>query len=403
MNDTISDIVKKQANSFEVEIIEDRRRIHEFAEIGFELPRTTEYVMSCLDKLGIEVHTCGKAGVVAAIGKDDGQTVLLRADMDALPIKEQSELPFAAKNGNMHACGHDMHTAMLLGAARILSSITDKISGRIVFAFQPAEETLQGARDMIEHGLIEEHKPDMALMLHTLVGMPMATGTVIVSSGGVSAPSADFFRITVNGKSSHGSTPHLGINAITVASHIISIIESISVREFPVSDDVVLSIGSVHAGTAPNVIADLAVIEGTLRTYDENVREQIKARLARIVSGISDIYFATAEIEFTGGCPTLVNDEKISSLALNTVTELYGKEFVCSSSELGGRGGGSEDFAYISQEVPSVMLALVAGSNADGYTCPSHNSQVVYDEKALKIGAVIYAYCALKYLREQDR
>ena len=382
----------------EKSIVEDRRSIHSFAETGFSLPRTVKYVRARLEGLGLETEEIG-GGVVAVLGNKKGRTILLRADMDALNITEKTGLSYAAKNGNMHACGHDMHTAMLLGAADVLSKMPDKINGRIAFVFQPAEETLEGAKRMIEEGLLDFIRPDAALMIHTLVGVPLLRDSAVVASAGVSAPSADFFRITIKGKSSHGSTPHLSIDALSCGVKIVTMLEGIITREIPLSADSVISIGAFNSGSAANVIAGSGKIEGTFRTMDENAREKIRCSILNIVESISKLYGAHGEVSFYSGCPTLLNNAELSACAYTYANELIGKNCVY-SKDLGWRGGGSEDFSYVSHKIPSIMIGLMAGSTNDGFTCPAHNHEVVFDERALKLGAQIYGWCAYRYLSD---
>ena len=384
--------------AIEKSIIEDRRAIHSFAETGFDLPKTTKYVKERLEGMGLQTHEIG-GGIVSMLGSKNGRTILLRADMDALNIAEKTGLPYAAQNGNMHACGHDMHTAMLLGAADVLSKIQDKINGRIAFAFQPAEETLKGAKRMIEDGLLDFVRPSAALMIHTLVGVTVSRNSAIVASAGVSAPSADFFEITIKGKSSHGSAPHLAADALSCGVKIMTMLDGIITREIPLSADAVISIGAFNSGSAANVIAEFAKIEGTFRTMDDNAREKLRCSVTNIVEAISKLYGADGDVSFYSGCPTLLNNAELSACVHTYVNELIGKNCIY-SNELGWRGGGSEDFSYISHEIPSVMIGLMAGSAYDGFTCPAHNPKVVFDESALKLGAQIYAWCAYRYLSE---
>ena len=388
----------KLVSNIEGSIIEDRRVIHSFAEVGFDLPKTKEYVKKRLGSLGLISTEIG-GSLVASIENGMGPTVLLRADMDALNIREKTGLPFASENGNMHACGHDMHTSMLLGAANLLSQMHNKIKGRIVFAFQSAEETLEGAKRMLDDGLLDFATPNAALMIHTLVGVELPRETAVVASAGVSAPSADFFRVTVKGESSHGSTPYLSTDALSCGVKIASFIEGLITREIPLYADATISIGTFSSGSAANIIADTANLEGTFRTTDEEAREKIRAKLTGIVECVSKAYGAEGNISFYSGCPTLVNDAHVSRCVHAYVEELIGSKCMY-SEELNGRGGGSEDFAYISHKVPSVMVGLVAGSKYDGFNYPLHNSRVIFDENALKLGAKVYAWCAYRYLSE---
>lgn len=390
-------------------IVKDRRHLHANPETGFELENTIAYVKKRLTEMGYEPKECGKAGLVAlAGGKKSGKTFMLRADMDALPVKEESGVEFASENGKMHACGHDMHTAMLLGAAAYLKEHEDEIEGTIKLMFQPAEEIFEGSNDMIENGLLENPKVDAALMIHVMAGMPFAPGTVVVSDGGVSAPAADYFTINIQGKGCHGSMPQNGVDPIHVASHIVIALEEIHARELSLSDEAVLTIGSIHAGNVGNVIPDTAVLEGTIRTYDEETRTFIKTRMTEIAQGIASSFRASASVSFGSGCPTLVNDEELSKCMVRYVGELIGQDKCFTPAMIQKMAGqkktlktaGSEDFAYVSQKVPSVMLALAAGQPEKGYIYPQHHPKVKFDEEALPVGSMVYAYTAMQWLKE---
>ncbi len=378
-------------------IIRHRRAIHSYAEIGFDTHKTREYISRQLEDLGLTPISVGRGGIKAYIGDEKCKTVLLRADIDALPMREESGVPFAAKNGNMHACGHDLHAAMLLGAADILSKNTDKIRGRIILCFESAEETLEGAKDMIDAGLLSENI-DAAIMLHTIAATDFQCGYTIVSSAGIGAPSSDFFRISVHGKSAHGSTAHLGKNALVAAARILLSIEDLPAREFSISDDVVLTVGMLNSGTASNITPNLAELFGTFRAYDASVRDRIFERVVEISHGMAEIFGCSAEVKITSSCPPLMNNSVVSDKVYNAVSVMLGKDEVALSSSLGKRGGGSEDFAYISQKVPSVMIALSAGSRKDGYNVPIHNSKTRFDESVLTTGTAIYAASALACL-----
>lgn len=381
-------------------IKEYRQTIHRFAEIGFNTEKTVKFIKETLESFNIEYRECEKNGIVASIGKKENPTVLLRADMDALPIKEESDLPFSAQNGNCHACGHDMHTAMLLGAAKILKKMENDIKGTVKLMFQPAEETLEGCKNMLESGLLTDTKTDAAIMLHVLSGVNIKSGTVIVSSGGVSAPSADFFEINVKGKSSHGSSPHKGIDALSTAAHIVINLQNIQSRELPSNHNSILTIGQLTSGKAANIIADSAIIKGTLRTFDEETHKFIVKRIEEISHNTSKVFNANAEFKITSSCPTLMNDSAISNLIGESLKKEY--EPVLYSKELGGSIGGSEDFSYLTHKIPSLMISLVAGNIDDGYEYPLHHPKVIFDESVLSIGCAVYAYSALKILEKKE-
>ncbi len=384
------------------EILAAREYLHAHAEVGFELPKTTAYLIERLQNMGYEPTRMG-SGVVATAGKKGGACVLLRADVDALPIPERSGLKCAAKNGNMHACGHDMHAAMLLGAAALLKEREGELSGEVKLLFQPAEELLLGAKDMIERGVLTAPKPTAAMMVHVMTAVDMPTGCVVVASGGVSAPAADFFTLQIKGKGCHGSTPWEGVDALTVGARVLLAWQELAAREIPLSKGAVLTVGSVQSGKASNALSDFVELKGTLRAFDEGTRARVKTRMQEIASHIAKAFHARAQILYEGGCPTLVNDEKLSKFALKTAKKLLGEERAFDSNSLVGdvkaRSGGSEDFAYISQEIPSVMVALSAGEKGKGYAYPLHHPKAKFDEGILPVGSALYARFAMEYLR----
>ena len=390
----------EQAKEIENELVKNQQYLHRNAEVGFELTKTTEYVKSTLEEMGCKVTPCGKSGLIALIGKGSGKTFLLRADMDALPIKEEADIEFACKNGNMHACGHDFHTSMLLGAAKLLKKYENQINGTVKLMFQPAEEIISGAKNMIENGVLENPRPNGALMLHVMAGLPLKTGTIVVANG-VSAPAADYFTINIQGKGCHGSTPQQGVDALTIGAHILIALQEINARELGVSDEATLTIGKMNGGTTGNVIADKTILEGTLRAYDEDVREHIKKRISEITQGIAGSFRGKGTADFGNGCPPLKNDRELSEEIEGYLTEAFGEDLVLNMEKMGGRtnkSGGSEDFSYISQEIPSVMLALAAGNSEEGYLYPQHHPKVKFDDKILSIGSAVLAQSAFSWL-----
>jgi hippurate hydrolase len=398
-----------QAAALQNTLIENRHYLHSHPETGFDLKNTVSYVKKELENMGYKPVECGKAGLVAtAGGKKPGKVFLIRGDMDALPVTEESGVDFASTNGNMHACGHDMHTSMMLGAARLLKAHEAEIDGTVKLMFQPAEEIFEGSKDMIKCGLLENPHVDAALMIHVMAGMPFPAGTVIVSSPGVSAPAADYFEIKVQGKGCHGSMPNTGVDPLNVAAHILIALQEIHARELAMSEQAVLTIGTINGGTASNVIPDTVTLGGTIRTFDEDTRSFIKSRMTEITEGIASSFRASAEVIWGSGCPTLLNDKDLSVCVSGYVKELLGKEKAFSVAELqamsSGQGAsksaGSEDFAYVSQEVPSIMLALAAGEPDKGYMYPQHHPMVRFDESVLAPGSAVYVYTAMRWLEE---
>ena len=405
------EILLSEAKEMQLLLTKHRRYLHSHPELGFYLSQTKEYVKKELISIGYEPVECGKCGLIVLAGnKKSGKTFLIRADMDALPISEQAEVDFHSKNkGKMHACGHDMHTAMLLGAARLLKTHESEIKGTVKLMFQPAEETLEGAKDMLEAGVLENPKTDAALMIHVTLGMPLSTGSAIICDGGISAPAADYFEIKIQGKGCHGAMPELGVDPISIASHIVIALQELHARELAMADDAVLTIGTMQAGDANNIIPDTAVLRGTMRAYDENVRNRLKNRLIEICNGTAKTFRGIADVTFTSGCPSLLNNADVSSDIAKYCKELLGEKRAYSQSELrslsasdtkASKATGSEDFSYISHQVPSVMIALAAGNSENGCPYPLHHPKVIFDENVLAYGSAIYAYTAIRWLEE---
>ena len=386
-----ADMLLQEAEQIRDHVLRERRALHQMPGTGFDIGDTLAYVRQELTEMELQPTDCGRAGLTALVGgKRPGRVFLLRADMDALPIQEEADVDFASQNGRMHACGHDLHTAMLLGAARLLKAHEDEIDGTVKLMFQPAEEIFEGSHDMIEAGLLEHPKVDAALMIHVMAGMPFPAGTVVVSAPGVSAPAADYFDIKVQGKGCHGSMPNTGVDPLTAAAHILIALQELHARELAMDDRAVLTIGTMNAGTAANVIPDTVTMGGSLRTFDEETRTLLKQRMTEIAQFTAKAFRAEAEVTFGSGCPTLVNDKDLSACCGQYMKELLGQGKAFSVAELNAMGGGSssktagsEDFAYVSQEVPSLMLALAAGQPEKGYCYPQHHPMVKFDEDAL--------------------
>lgn len=404
-----SKLMMKEAVNEEKYLIQTRRQLHRNAETGFDIPNTVAYVKTQLEEMGYQPKMCTDAGLVAVLeGEKPGKTFLLRADMDGLPIREEAAVEYACGNGNMHACGHDMHTAMLLGAAKILKAHQQELCGRVKFMFQPAEELLAGSAAMIEAGVLEEPEADAGMMIHVMVNSPFETGSVIVSAPGVSAPSADYFEIKVQGAGCHGAMPNTGVDPLNVGAHVLIALQEIQAREIGLSEQAMLTIGSFRGGTVPNAIPDNAVLAGSLRCYDEEVRNRVKGRIGEIAASIATAFRAVAEVTFTSSCPTLVNDEQLAHCMYDYMKELLGEGKAFSVEQLRQMSGGasktagSEDFAYVSQQIPAIMVALAAGRGEDGYTFPLHHPKVCFDEKALTAGSAAFAYTALRWLSENQ-
>lgn len=383
--------LKKDAEKLQQTLVNDRRFLHEHAEIGFQVKHTVEYLQQRLQEMGYQPKRVG-GGLTVCVGNAKKQAFLLRADIDGLPIPEMSGEPFSCTKGNMHACGHDFHAVMLLGAAKLLKEREEQINGCIKLFFQPSEESLEGAKKGIEEGVLLAPKVYGAMAMHVAVATPLKTGTIVLPKGGTVAPSADFFQIQIQGKSCHGAAPHKGVDAISVASHTVVALQAFSARELPTFSGGVLTVGKLTAGTNANVIAGQAELSGTFRIFDERERENAKRRLQEIVKGVAQTYGATAKLRFTSSCPSLYNDERLAAFLNERAKQL--KLTTVAASDTPSIGG-SEDFAYISRSVPSVFFALSAGSLAEGYVFPLHHEKATFDERALWLGAYWYAACGL--------
>ncbi len=384
----------KHALDMKEQIIHHRRYLHAHAETGFQLKETCAYVRKTLEVLGYTAEPTGTCGLVATIGSGE-PVVLLRADMDALPIEEASGLSFAGGNGKAHACGHDMHTAMLLGAAALLKKCSAMLKGTVKLMFQPAEETLSGAKDMLKHGLLKDPEPKAALMLHVMNARDLKPGTIVVPPEGVSAPAADMFEIIVNGKGCHGAMPHMGIDCINAACHIILALQSISTREVGLGQPHALTISSFQAGEGTNVMPHEAILGGSVRSFDLETQQFLKERIEAITVKTAETFRAGAHVRWLGGCPPLVNHPELIRQMPALLQKALGEEMVLSSAQLSGsnaRSVGSEDFSYISQEIPSAMLAIAAGGINEH---PLHHPAIIFHEDALPYGAVAYAAFAL--------
>lgn len=399
----------QEAQQYEAQLRENRRYLHSHPETGFALSNTVNFVKQQLTAMGYEPQDCGRAGVVAlAGGKKQGKVFLLRADMDALPMQETADVDFAATNGNMHACGHDLHVAMLLGAARLLKQHEEEIEGTVKLMFQPAEEIFAGAQDMLEAGVLKNPDVDAAMMIHVVAAASSAAGTIIIPAAGVGNPAADFFEIQVQGKGCHGSMPNTGVDPVTAAAHILLALQELHARELAMSDQAALTIGMFHAGEAANVIPDTAAMSGSIRTYDEEIRTFLKNRLVEVAQHTAEAFRAKAQVTFGGGCPTLWNQAELVASVKQYTKELLGEEWAvapedfqaASGKNFQKKGSGSEDFAYVSRQVPTVMLTLAAGQPEKGYIYPQHHPKVMFDESILVSGCVVYAYNAMRWLEE---
>ena len=378
------------------QIVADRRYLHQHPELSHQEVNTAAYIAAQLREMGLSPRTgVGGNGVVAVIeGKAPGKCVALRADFDALPIVEATGLPFSSENeGVCHACGHDMHTAGLLGAARVLCDLRSEFSGCVKLVFQPAEEDVldSGAVKMIADGVLENPKVDAMFGQHIWPYYPV--GKVAIRDG-VMMASSDRFHITIRGKASHGSAPESGIDAIAAAAQVISALQTIVSRRVSPLDSAVVTIGTIHGGARYNVIADTVKLEGTCRNLNPEVRNKMEERIRAIVEGVCGGMGASGELEYFRGYSPTVNSHELFPFALETIREVVGEEnaVIPESSALGG-----EDFSFYCERVPSIFFWTgILSPGAEVY--PLHNGGLNPDEKALPIAIEVMTRCALKFL-----
>ncbi|GAB3350794.1 M20 metallopeptidase family protein [Modestobacter lapidis] len=377
-----------------------RRRLHRFPEIGLQLPRTQATVLEALAELPIEVATGTSTTSVVGVlrGGRPGPTYLLRADMDGLPVHEDTGLPFASEvPGAMHACGHDTHVAMLVGAARLLAERRDSLAGQVVFMLQPGEEGFHGARYMLEEGLLDavpEAPVSGAFALH--ISTMWRTGTINVRPGPMMA-AGDIFRITLRGRGGHASTPHLAADPVPVAAEIVLALQSMVTRRVGVFDPAVVTVGHITAGTTNNIIPETAVLEGTIRTLSAQQRAATMDSVERVATHVAAAHELTVEFTREEGYPVTVNDPAVAAQVSATAATLLGEE---ASAVMPEPLMGAEDFSYVLERVPGAMAFLGAcPPDLDPGAAPgNHSNLVVFDEAALPAGVALYTRMALQAL-----
>lgn len=373
-----------------------RRRLHACPELGDDLPQTTAIVVEELEKLGCAPRQICPGGLVADIvGEQPGKTMLLRADMDALPMREESGLPFAATGNAAHTCGHDLHTTMLLGAAAQLMENRHRLRGTVRLMFQPAEETATGAAAMLAAGVLEGPKPDAALGLHVEPGQPVG---VFNCFGGYKMASFDNFTLTVEGMGGHGAMPDKAVDPIAAAVQLHQSLQTVISRECPPAAACVLTIGSFHAGTAGNILPARAVLQGTARADSLPLRDFLMGRVADYTRAVAAAHRATGSCRITASLPPLYNDETLAPVIAGLISDIVGPDRLDPKPAYKPV---SEDFALIAQQIPAVYLTVGTGTAADGHPHGNHHPAVTYSEDVLPLGAAVYAGCALGWLAQQ--
>nr|MBA2345767.1 amidohydrolase [Rubrobacter sp.] len=358
-------------------------------ELGFGTEKTAQKVLAALDGLPLEIQTgVAENGIVVTLeGEGEGPTVALRADMDALPITEDTGLPFASETeGKMHACGHDGHTSMLVGAAHALSGMRDRLNGTVKFVFQPAEEREGGGRVMVEEGVAEGM--DSIFALHLWPGLPFGTAA---TKGGPIMAAADAFEMQVRGSGGHGAMPHLTADTIAITAQIVTAMQTLVSREVNPVEPAVVTIGQISSGQAFNIIPETAYLGGTVRTLNPDLRKKLPERIEELARGVAQGMRGDIDLDYQFSYPVTNNDEEAASQALGVIGGLFGEEHAL---ELPNPSMGGEDFSYFLEKVPGAFIWLGIGEDVSGL----HTPQFAFDEEILPRGAALHTALALESL-----
>lgn len=383
----------KEAKQMQEELSMWRQALHQIPELGLCLPQTMAFVKDKLDEMGITYQVYDDCSCLTACLGKGSKCFLLRSDMDGLPMAEESGEPFSSQNGNMHSCGHDLHTAVLLGAAKLLKAHEQELKGVVKLFFQSGEETFTGAAAAIKEGLLETPKVDAAFAMH--VASTMANNVIIYGPQPMSAVYG--FKITLTGKGAHGSTPNLGIDPINTGIHIYLGLQELIARETSSADEAALTIGRFSAGSASNIIPERAVMEGTLRTFKPEVGKYLKDRIHDIISSVCRTYRTTYDIEVLSDVPAVSCDARMIETCVESIHSLNGSVKTYPLYHVMG----SEDFAFISEKVPAAYFCIGAGVEDKSKWAGQHNPKVLFTEECLPLGAAVYAKTAMDWLAKQ--
>jgi len=391
------EIIKK-AKAINEKLIKIRRDIHAHPEIGLEEVRTSQLIADKLESLGIQVKRgVGKTGVVGLLkGKYQGKTILLRADMDCLALEEKNQLSYKSQNkGFMHACGHDVHVAWLIGAAEILSELKEELHGNIKFVFQPAEEISCGANLMIEDGVLENPKVDAAIGAH--VWPYIESGRIGVKAGAIMA-ATDHFELTIYGKGGHGAHPHKCIDPILTATEIYMAFQTIISRRLNPLQPAVITVGRFISGTAYNIIPDTAILEGTIRTISKETRNFIAVEMEKIIKGITMANGTEYKFDYQQYHPPVVNEKNMTNLLETATVDMFGEGALLRVQEPAMTG---EDFSYFEEKVPGVFFWVGIANESCGSNVPLHASNFMVDETVIYKTSALFAKCAIDFLNEK--
>ncbi len=384
---------RKEAEALFDEMVATRRDFHSYPELGFEETRTAGIVAARLDALGFEVQRgIGQTGVVGLLdGPEDGPTVMVRFDMDGLPIEEESNIEYASRHpGVMHACGHDGHTAMGLALAKIMARYREEMHGRLKFVFQPAEEGLGGAFAMIADGVLENPRPDVAFAMH--VWTPEEYGNVRIVEGPCMA-SSSVFTITIQGHGGHGAAPHLANDPIVAAAHIVAALQSIVSRNINPQESVVVSIGEFKAGTTFNVIPDKAILKGTVRSYNNDPHRIIYRRILEMATRMAEAFSCKASMETIAIVQAVVNAPEPTAVVREAAKKIIGADRIVEKRTMA-----SEDMGFFLDEIPGCYFFIGGRNEEKGYTYPHHHPKFDFDERAMINGVALMAESVSRYV-----
>lgn len=388
------DYLKRSVELFE-ETTANRRYLHQNPEVGMELPNTSAFILDKLTEMGYAPKLCGGCGVVATVGKAGGKTILLRSDMDALPMREESGLPFASSCDAAHTCGHDCNAAQLLTAAKLLKENEDALAGTVKLMFQPAEEVFLGAKAMIADGVLEAPKPDAALSFHVTSGQ-MPPTLFLYNSTGTMMNSVDGFKITVRGKGSHGAYPERSVDPINIAVHIYLALEAIVAREITSTQASVMTVGIFSAGDAYNIIPETAQLQGSIRTDSPEQRELLVRRMKQVAASVAETYNGSAEVEMIAEVPPLICDHDVTESFAGYMKELnVPGQFAVADL----KATASDDFACVLERIPGAYIYLSAGF-ADRPATQQHSPDVLFNEEVFRFGPAYMAHCATRWLED---
>lgn len=381
----------EEAKAIFDELIANRRYLHQHAEIKDDLPVTSSFVREKLTEYGIENYELSKCGVVGIInGSKKGKVIMLRADMDALDLHEESGLPFCSVTPYAHCCGHDLHTAILLGAAKILKKHANELEGTVKLMFQPGEEYFIGSKAMIEAGVLENPKVDACVDLHMNARNPINS---VATCKGFTCASCDGFKLIVKGKGCHGAWPHTGIDPINAAVHIYLGLQELIAREAPGDKTVTLTIGQFVGGNTANIIPGEVVMQGTLRCFEPDVRKYLVERMHEVIEYTAKAFRVNVDYEVLSDVPSLYTDPGLQE-EMNHYCEAVGVDFINYPPS-----SASDDFARITEKIPCVFYSLGCKPYGDGPTYPPHNPKIIFNEDALPIGVALHVTSAIEYLK----